>query len=618
MNLRSALPRSRFAIGNWQLAIGNLGSGGCFLASLLLGLFGCVSPPTRLRGADEPGHDKAAEVKTVGDVTTFANADPITVCGVGLVTDLEGTGGDAPPGDYRKLLESQLLQAGVENVKEVLASPNNAMVLVSGLIPAGAHKDDPIDVEITLPAQSRTTSLRGGYLRKCFLMDFDSAKSLVPTYDKGNPTFIGHKLAHAEGPVLVGFGDDGEAGKLRHGRIWGGGRSHIERQFALILNEGQQLTPVAQRVADRINETFHGPTRGMLGEIAHPMRRELVYLKVPHQYRHNLPHFMRVVRLIPLDESVEGRGLYRNKLARQLLDPATTVSAALRLEALGPDSIDVLKTGLTSAQPLVRFCSAEALAYLDCPACGQELAHLVEQQPELRAYCLTALASLDESVSHVELRKLLASTSTETRYGAFRSLRALDERDPLVRGEMFNESFWLHQVAPGTEPLVHLSCTRRPEIVLFGDEPRLVPPFSFLAGDFTVTADKGDTHCTISRFSAEHGTSRRQCALQVADVLRTLAELGGMYPEAFDMLRQAGDCRCVSCPVAIDALPQAVSVYDLAKKGGEFLKVDQEIRNARLEFGQTPTLFDKGVGGPRSPLHSDHETALRDGPRDEP
>jgi hypothetical protein len=372
-------------------------------------------------------------------------------------------------------------------------------------------------------------------------------------------------------------------------------------------------------VAERINETFHGPSRGLLGEIAHPQTGKVVYLKVPHQYRYNLPHFMRVVRLIPLDENAPGRALYRRKLARQLLEPAATVSAALRLEALGADSIDVLKTGLKSQHPLVRFCSAEALAYLDCAACGQELADLVEQQPELRAYCLTALASLDESVSHVELRKLLASTSTETRYGAFRSLRALDERDPLVRGEMLNDSFWLHAVARASAPLVHLSCTRRAEIVLFGDEPQLVPPFSFLAGEFTVTADKGDTRCTISRFSVAHGTSRRQCSLKAADVLHTLADLGGMYAEAFEVLRQAGDCRCLNCPVAIDALPQAVSVYDLAKKGDEFLKADQEIRNARLEFGSTPNLFDKGVGrGPRSPIGPARETALRDGSRNEP
>ena len=65
-------------------------------------------------------------------------------------------------------------------------------------------------------------------------------------------------------------------------------------------------------------------------------------------------------------------------------------------------AIPALKRGLQSDQAKVRFAAAEALAYLDCPACGEELARLVEQ-PEFRAYCLTALASLDEAISRVKL-----------------------------------------------------------------------------------------------------------------------------------------------------------------------------------------------------------------------
>src|SRR5207244_9284215 len=138
-----------------------------------------------------------------------------------------------------------------------------------------------------------------------------------------------------------------------------------------------------------------------------------------------------------------------------------TGTAALRLEALGTDSIPALKLGLESEHVLVRFAAAEALAYLGCPACGEELARLVEQQPALRAYSLTALASLNEAVSHVKLTELLGSKSAETRYGAFRALRALDEHDATVQGEMLNESFWLHRLAPGAPGLVHLSSSRR-------------------------------------------------------------------------------------------------------------------------------------------------------------
>ena len=91
---------------------------------------------------------------------------------------------------------------------------------------------------------------------------------------------------------------------------------------------------------------------------------------------------------------------------------------------------------LKSEHPLVQFCSAEALAYLGDASAGEVLGRMVEQQPALRAFILTALASLDEAICHVELRRLLSSSSPETRYGAFRALRALDENDDAIKGEL--------------------------------------------------------------------------------------------------------------------------------------------------------------------------------------
>src|SRR6516164_4211907 len=103
------------------------------------------------------------------------------------------------------------------------------MVMVTALIPPGVHKGDPLDIEITLPPQSKTTSLRGGYLRECFLFNYDTTKNLSPNFGGSNALLLGQQYAKAEGPLLVGFGDGDEQAKLRQGRIWGGGRSKIER-----------------------------------------------------------------------------------------------------------------------------------------------------------------------------------------------------------------------------------------------------------------------------------------------------------------------------------------------------------------------------------------------------
>lgn len=574
---------------------------------VLFGVAGCLSQPgsSRLQAEDESERDKEAvyaEVKTIGDVSSVSNAEPIHISGVGLVVDLEGTGGGAPPGGYRNMLEAQFKKKNLDNIKEILASPNHSMVLVSALIPAGARKGDPLDVEITLPPQSKTTSLRGGRLLECQLYNYDTAKHLDPGYGGPNELFKGHVLAHAEGPLLVGFGDGDQAAKLRQGRIWGGGRCLIDRPFFLALNTDQQYARVAMRMADRINETFQGPQRGAPGtEVASAKTKEVVVLGVPPQYRHNLPRYLRVVRLMPLQGMPVPASAYRRRLEEDLLDPAHTVVAALRLEALGTESVPVLKTGLNSKHVLVRFTAAEALAYLGSPSCGEELARLIEQQPALRAFCLTAMASLDENVCHIKLRDLLSAPSAEARYGAFRALRALEEheRDSCVRGELLNDSFWVHRVAPDSSPLVHISSSRRAEVVLFGEAPVLEPPFSIMAGaEFTITAGNDDDHCTISRFSMRHGSKRAQCSLKLEDVLRKMAELGATYPDVVELLNQADRCRSLTCRVGVDELPQATSVYELARAGAkdpDFLKTDEEIVQARSEFGATPNLFDRGI-----------------------
>ena len=576
------------------------------LSLLLLGLAGCVGmQAARLQSGEESDADRYG-LKTVGDVTVVGNADPVQAGGVGLVVDLEGTGGEPAKDNYRTELEELLTKKGVKDVKRELANPNHALVVVTAMIPPGSVKGDPIDVEVSLPEHSgKATSLRGGKLCECTLVNFGYTKNLSPNYTGSNVPLKGLDVAKCEGPVLVGVSDDDEATRVKHGRIWSGGRCTRLSPLVLLLNPGEQSARNASNVADRINESFHsGAGDTPDGSTAIAKNNLAVELHVPPAYRLNMPRFLRVVRFIPLQSSADQPGAkdgdarsYRQKLAVDLLNPARTVTAALRLEALGQESIPALKTGLEATHPLVRFCSAEALAYLDCPAGGEELGKDVAKQPLLRAFSLTALASLDESVSHFQLRELLTtSTDAETRYGAFRALRALDENDSLVRGEFLNESFWLHRVAPDAAPLVHVSTTRRAEIVLFGEEPMLKAPFSFLAGEFAVTATNDEDRCTVSRFPHRGGIKRKQCSLKLEDVLRNMAEMGATYPEAIELLHQADRCDCLSCPVRSDALPQAVSVFDLANSGkNSLVSPEGEVLVAPQDLGATPTLYNTGV-----------------------
>ena len=133
--------------------------------------------------------------------------------------------------------------------------------------------------------------------------------------------------------------------------------------------------------------------------------------------------------------------------------------------------------------------------------------------------------------------------------------------------------------------MVHYLTSRRPEIVLFGDTQTLMAPFRIAVGDeFTITANAGDTVCTISRFSAAKSIAHRQCSMNLADVLQNLAELGGMYTDAVDLLQKADRQGRLSCEVYADAMPKPKDVQELDQIGKD--------PKLRANVGAMPNLFE--------------------------
>jgi hypothetical protein len=596
------------------------------VGAALLALAGCSDSQILRSQADDDIDHAPYSVETVNQWAVFDGATPQTVYGVGLVTGLANTGGEAPPGDERTLLERELQKAGVLHVKEVLKNNKTvSMVRVAALIAPGAQKGDPVDIEVTLPEGSKTTSLEGGYLEHCTLRDYAALSQIAPNISQKtgrDATERGHPLVEAEGKLLVGLGAGDESARVRQGRIWGGGKCKLARPLYLYMKEDKQQGPNTCLVAERINETFRSSLGGVLGDkIAEPKSGTVVVLKVPPQYRLNLPHYMRVVGLIRLREketsaskSADAGRSYIKRLGDEVLDPAHAVTAALRLEALGEAGKGALKRGQHDDSLLVRFCCAEALAYEGEATAALELAKMVDE-PALRAFCLTALASLDESASYQALTELLNSPVPETRYGAFLALRTLNKDEDEVRGQLLNDSFWLHRVAPGSRGMVHLSTSRRAEVVLFGDDAYLKPPLSLSAGEVNVTAADGDSQCTVSLFSPR---TRKKVSgyssLKVEDMIRKVAELGGDYATVTALLRQARHCDRVSCAVEVDALPQATSPYAL-KRAGQRAKAGaedaEEVLSSRLDLGATPALFDPDGGARRV---RSAEASVRDRP----
>jgi hypothetical protein len=310
------------------------------------------------------------------------------------------------------------------------------------------------------------------------------------------------------------------------------------------------------------------------GQVALAKNKDAIEMRVPYGYRLDPDRYLYVTRFVPLPEDAEQMGRYKRRLQKLLADPSEAILAARRLEAMGRDCVQPLRQGLTHEHPMVRFASAESLAYLGDLSGIDELGKLAQRHPLLAGACLNALASLDEPGCRRWLSELLSDGDPVLRAAAFGHLRELAERDPpepklkttwggpyreyLVRnlgGELLNDSFWLHHVAPKSERLVCFSADSRAEVVLFGDGIALTGPVRTLIGngqDFSVSYEPGvGQKCILKRISPQ-GNRQAICPPTLEDVIRTLAELGAEYPDVVDLLRKLDEGRCLNCTARLN------------------------------------------------------------------
>ena len=167
--------------------------------------------------------------------------------------------------------------------------------------------------------------------------------------------------------------------------VLGGGRVLKSRPLALVLKPDHRSVAVSSQIGTVVNRRFHTYAGGTKKGVANPKDDQHIDLIVHPRYKDNVERYMQVVRAIAIKESASQQMARLGLLERQLLDPITAATAALRLEAIGKEGIPVLKTGIKSADPEVRFYAAEALAYLDDKEAAEPLAEAARDVPAFRA-----------------------------------------------------------------------------------------------------------------------------------------------------------------------------------------------------------------------------------------
>ena len=534
----------------------------------------CTESSLRLQ-SDDALEDVLSEVVLLRDVTEAFGGHPMEIQAIGLVANLDNTGGDPPPSGFRQMLLTEMQKRGVETPSQVLASPSTALVLARAKLPPGIQKGDPFDVEVYVPQEhAEVTSLRDGVMYEARLAEQAVA---------GGRLRQGKVLGLVQGSLLVDpAGDPSErAGELRRGVILGGGVALESREIGLLIRSENQSVRTSAQVGAAVNRRFYRTQRGIKAGVAVPKTDEYVELVIHPRYKDNIYRYVDVLRSIPVRETSGQRQLRLRYLSERMMDPLTAADAALQLEAIGMDAESVLLRGLESGDPEVRFRAAEALAYLDQSSATEVCGDAVRNFPAFRAAALTALGSMDDPTARDQLVRLLDEPSAEARYGAFRALRSMNANDPLVRGESLGGSFSYHVLGAKGPSMVHVARSRRAEVVLFGAEEQLRTPVILDAGKYIQVNGTSPDKVEVVKILPGEPEQRQQVTAKLDHVIRAIVEVGGSYPDVVQALTQAKATGSLRCRFEVDALPDWGRKYrharladpgqELSGAGGEVL-----------------------------------------------
>lgn len=522
-------------------------------------------------------------VRLVKDYTTAWGTNYVKLEGVALVTGLNRTGSDPPPSLQRDALIAEMQTHEVKNPNFVLASGDTSLVLLRAFLPPGVRKGDRVDVEVRVPGRSETTSLRGGWLMKARLREVAILENTLRT---------GRVEAEAEGPVTIDAAFDNTDDEIRQvrGRVLGGGVAFSSRPLGLLVATENHSIKTSTMIGAAINARFHTFDRGIKKGVATPKRDSFVELEVHPRYQHNLGRYVRVVRSIAVDESAADRVARLEMLGKMLHEPTTAAVAALQLEAIGKEAIRVLQQGATAQDPEVRFYAAEALAYLDDQAAAEPLGQAAREEPAFRWHAIAALSAMDHVSAHDELSQLLHVSSAETRYAAFLGLRSRNPMDSLIRGQAPGNLFNLHLVDSTGPPLIHLSRSRRAEIVVFGGTGELQSPSFLYAGKEIMLKSDGPDRIKVLRFVPGQDDRQAVCSLRLPEVIKTVVEMGGGYADVMQLLQEAKDKGCLEHRIVVDALPMGGRIY---RRGtGQEAPQDELEATDRPVASPLPGLFD--------------------------
>jgi hypothetical protein len=507
--------------------------------------------PTRsleeiLTGADAP--------KRIGDATEPFGMTFVKVESVALVNGLPGTGGAPQPSSQRDELLDELKAYDVERPNMVMDSRETAMVTTQVILPPGARKGDLLDIFVRLSDKSEATSIKGGWLMPTRLREMRVLGGSIRQSDVA---------ALGRGPVLVHqqYSGSSDAGELRTGFVLGGAVATESRKLGLRIRANCKHVMISAKIAELINDRFYFFDGTRRRGIATAKEDDFIEIDVHPRYRNNVSRMMAVIRQLPIRPKSVEMSTRMEELEMRMNEPVSAEEATFELEALGESGGMILRKGLASPLPELRFYAAHALAYLDDPESIAPLEQLSAQEPAFRFHAIKALGGMDSMLAGDALMRLLHVPSIETRYAAFRALANRSDADLTVPGQSMVDGYRYYQIPSEAPPLIVLSGVKQPEVVTFGPPQALQPFDSLIVRQGLVIRTLPDGQLALSHFRVGHEDQRATSSGTIPGLLNGLMKVEASYGDAVEALRLCKQQSLVGAQVVIDPLPDPNAEY---------------------------------------------------------
>lgn len=526
----------------------------CVIAALLLPCFiaGCQEQYVAGRGVE--GLETTTDLgTTIGSLVDVISPESFPVEGYGMVSGLSGTGSADCPPQIRAYLTQYILKqspAGKIDVEKFIASPDTAVVLVEGTMPAIAAKGQYFDVSVTALSGTQTTSLEGGWL---FGTDLKMAGSF------GIATQI---LADAKGPIFIDKIDTSKIDK-RSGYILAGGKVLNDYRLSLVLS--RQDFKIANSIRNRLNERFGAG-------VARAILPERIEMTVPAQYRERKQRFVSIIEAMYLTATPEITTERIKTFVGKLAGSEDKYASEIALEAIGKESLGKLSILLNSSNERVRLHAARCMLNLDSDAGLVTLRQIATDESSV--YRLEALEAIAFSARRNDAvaiaRNLLRDDDFRIRLAAYEQLRRLD--DISITREFIAGTFYLEQIAQTEHKTIYVSRSSQPRIVLFG-APILCRDGIFISsddGEITINAPAGQEYVTVIRKHPKRPSviAQLKSSFELGDIIRTLCEepseagqqrrggLGISYADVIVLLKQMCEKGAVQAEFQAGPLPK--------------------------------------------------------------